>query len=178
MIIDKCKKCRRAGEKLFLKGEKCFGQKCPLSRKPYTPGKFGKGGKSGRRRPSRGLSEYGIQLREKQKLKFSYGLRERQFSNYVEESKKRGGGDSKAYLFELLELRLDNVIFRFGLTESRAMARQMISHGHIKVNGRKVNIPSCRLRIGDKISIRPQSVFWPAYRGGGDRRVVWVLFYR
>lgn len=145
MMDNKCKKCRRAGEKLFLKGEKCFSPKCPLTRKPYPPGIFGK---SKRKRVRRGLSEYGAQLREKQKIKFSYGLRERQFSNYLKEATP---------LFELLESRLDNVVFRLGFSDSRLGARQIVSHGHIMVNSRKVNIPSCRLKIGDKISIRPQS---------------------
>lgn len=157
MIEDKCKKCRRAGEKLFLKGEKCFGPKCPLTRKPYPPGIFGKGMKK-RRRPVRGLSEYGLQLREKQKIKFSYGLRERQYSNYLKEAQKKGRGDVKTYLFGLLESRLDNIVFRLGFTDSRSQAKQMVSHGHIMVNKRKVDIPSCRLKIGDKISIRPQSI--------------------
>jgi len=148
MINDKCKKCRRAGEKLFLKGEKCFGPKCSLTRKPYAPGKFGKGK---RKRPNRGLSEYGIQLRERQKLKFSYGLRERQFFNYLKEANKKGGGDTRAYLLMLFESRLDNVVFRLGFTDSRSQARQIISHGHIMVNNRKVNISSFRTKIDDKI---------------------------
>ncbi len=155
MINDKCKKCRRAGEKLFLKGEKCFSPKCPVTRKPYPPGKFGKSRRKGR---NRGLSEYGVQLREKQKLKFSYGLRERQFSNYLKEANKKGGGDAKTYLLELLESRLDNAVFRLGLIDSRSQARQIISHGHIMVNNRKVTIPSYRVKIGNKISIRPQSI--------------------
>lgn len=91
-------------------------------------------------------------------MKFGYGLRERQFSNYVDEANRKGGGDAKSYLLELLELRLDNVVFRLGLTESRAAARQMVSHGHIRVNVRKVTIPSYRLKVKDKISIRPQSL--------------------
>jgi len=155
MIIDKCKKCRRVGEKLFLKGEKCFGPKCPITRKPYVPGIFGK---TKRKRGKKGLSEYAIQLREKQKMKLTYGIRERQFANYLKEVKKKGRGDAAAYLLEILESRFDNVVFRSGLVESRAKARQIISHGHIMVNNRKVNIPSFRLKIGDKISIRPQSV--------------------
>jgi len=155
MIEDKCKKCRRAGEKLFLKGEKCFSPKCPVTRKPYPPGKLGK---KRRKRSNRGLSEYGVQLREKQKLKFSYGLRERQFANYLKETNKKGGRDAKTYLLELLESRLDNIVFRLGLTDSRSQARQMISHGHIMVNGRKVTIPSYRTKVGNKISIRPQSI--------------------
>jgi small subunit ribosomal protein S4 len=155
MVVDKCKKCRRAGEKLFLKGEKCFGQKCPLLRKPYAPGKFGKRGK---KRPTRGLSEYGAQLREKQKMKFGYGVSERQFANYLAESKKKRRDDPQKLLNEFLELRLDNIVFRLGFSESRAGARQIVSHGHITLNGKKVNIPSMRLATGDKIGIKPQSV--------------------
>ena len=154
MLQDKCKKCRRAAEKLFLKGEKCDGQKCPFTRKPYAPGIFGKGGgKHFKRRES----EYGTQLREKQKVKISYGMREKQFVNYVKKAVKKIGTDSSSNLFESLELRLDNVVFRLGIAVSRIVARQMVSHGHIMVNGGKVNIASRRLKIGDKVSIRPQS---------------------
>ncbi|MBI4691881.1 MAG: 30S ribosomal protein S4 [Candidatus Terrybacteria bacterium] len=155
MLDSKCKKCRRIGEKLFLRGEKCFGPKCPLSRKPYAPGIFGK---TKRKRGKKGLSEYAIQLREKQKMKLTYGIQERQFSNYLKEANKKGKGDAGARLLELLELRLDNVVFRLGLAESRAKARQIVSHGHIMVNNRKANIPSFRLRVGNKISIKPQSI--------------------
>lgn len=151
---DKCKKCRRAGEKLFLKGEKCYSPKCTLVKKPYAPGIFGK---SGSRKGRRGFSEYGIQMREKQKVKFNYGLRERQFANYVSESGKKAGEDRISKLFEFLESRLDNVIFRGGLAGSRSQARQAVSHGHISVNNRRVNIPSYRVKKGDKISIRVQS---------------------
>ncbi len=157
MIDNKCAKCRRAREKLFLKGEKCFGAKCPVSRKPYPPGKFGSKS-SKRRRPARGLSEYGIQLRNKQKQKFSYGLRERQYANYLKEARQKGKGDVRDYLFQILESRLDNVVFRMGFTDSRANARQMVSHGHITVNGRKIDIPSYRSKKGDKISIKTQSI--------------------
>lgn len=154
MFQDKCKKCRRAGQKLFLKGERCYGPKCALTRKPYVPGIFGKiRGKHAKR----GLSEFGIQLREKQKIKFNYGMRERQFSSYTKEAVEKGGGAAASNIFELLESRLDNVVFRLGLSESRAKARQIVSHGHIMVNGRRMNIPSYRVKIGDKISIRPQS---------------------
>jgi len=155
MLDDKCKKCRRANEKSFLKGEKCYGPKCPLGRKPYAPGIFGKG--SGKHFRGRGKSEYGLQLREKQKVKFSYGLRERQFANYVKEASKKSGTETSANLFDILESRLDNVVFRLGLAESRSKARQIVTHGHIMINGRRVNIPSCRMRPGDKLSVRPQS---------------------
>lgn len=157
MIEDKCKKCRRAGEKLFLKGERCFTPKCPFSRKPYPPGLSPKSRfKKGARRSS--LSEYAAQLQESQKIKFSYGIRRRQFDNYVKEAaKKTGSGDAKAHLFELLESRLDNVVFRIGLAGSRSIAKQIVTHGHIMVNNRRVNVPSYRIKVGDKISIRPQS---------------------
>lgn len=152
---DKCKRCRRIGEKLFLKGEKCFTPKCPLTRKPYAPGIFGK---RGPKKARRGMSDYGVQLRDKQKTKFSYGLRERQFAIYVKEAAKKFGGNAQEFLFQFLESRLDNVVFRLGFSASRFGARQLVSHGHILVNGKKVDIPSYRIKIGDKISIRPQSV--------------------
>ncbi len=155
MINSKCKICRRAGEKLFLKEGKCYTPKCPLTRKSYPPG-VQKSSVS--RRPRKSMSEYGFQLREKQKLKFLYLLRERQFKNYVQEALKGRNTDIVSRLAEFLELRLDNAAFRLGLAKSRSLARQMVNHGHLAVNGRKINIPSYRLKVGDKISIRPQSV--------------------
>jgi small subunit ribosomal protein S4 len=146
MKTERCKKCRRIGDKLFLKGERCFSPKCSLIRKPYAPGILGK---RGSKRPKRGLSEYALQTKEKQKIKFNYGLREKQFANYVEKSNKKA-----TKLFELLESRLDNAIFRIGFANSRSEAWQIVSHGHILVNGKKVNIPSYRVRVGDKISIK------------------------
>jgi len=154
MMQDKCKKCRRVGEKLFLKGERCFGPKCALARKPYPPGPATKSGKT--RRAS--STEYGIKLREKQKIKFSYGLRTRQFDNYAKEAEnKAGGGNVMAALYSFLESRLDNVVFRMGLTDSRSVARQIVTHGHVMVNGRRVDIPSYRISVGSKITVRPQS---------------------
>lgn len=154
MMQDKCKKCRRAGEKLFLKGERCFGPKCAIVRKPYIPGPATKSGKT--RRAS--MTEYGIKLREKQKVKFSYGLRTRQFDNYAQEAEnKAGGGNVAAALYGFLESRLDNVVFRMGLADSRSVARQIVTHGHVMVDGRRVDIPSYRVSIGNKISVRPQS---------------------
>ena len=151
---DKCKKCRRVGEKLFLKGERCFGPKCALARKPYPPGPATKSGKT--RRAS--STEYGIKLKEKQKIKFSYGLRTRQFDNYTKEAEnKAGGGNVMAALYSFLESRLDNVVFRMGLTDSRSVARQIVTHGHVMVNGRRVDIPSYRISVGSKITVRPQS---------------------
>lgn len=154
MLENKCKKCRRAVEKLFLKGERCFTPKCAVARKPYAPGPATKSGKT--RRIS--TTEYGVKLRENQKIKFSYGLRTKQFENYIKEAKnKAGGGDVKAALYGFLESRLDNVIFRMGLTDSRSIARQIVTHGHVLVDNRRVDIPSYKVSIGNKINIRPQS---------------------
>jgi len=151
---SKCKICRRASEKLFLKEEKCYTPKCALMRKSYPPGvqKSSVG-----KRPRRSKSEYGFQLAEKQKLKFFYLLRERQFKNYIQEALKGKSADIISRLAEILELRLDNVVYRLGFVKSRSMARQIVNHGHITVNGKKIDIPSYRLRIGDKINIRPES---------------------
>jgi len=154
MINTKCKICRRAGEKLFLKEGKCYTPKCPLTRKSYPPGVQKRGAE---KKPKRALSEYGLQLAEKQKLKFFYLLRERQFKNYVKEALKGTGSDIISRLAEILELRLDNVVYRLGFAKSRSVARQLVSHGHIMVNGKKTNIPSYRLKVGDIIAIRPQS---------------------
>jgi len=145
MLDNKCKKCRRAGQKLFLKGEKCFGPKCPFTRKPYPPGILGK---KKSKHGARGLSEYGAQLRERQSLKFSYGLRSRQFENYLKE-----GGDISSIL-GTLESRLDNVVFRMGLSDSRSGARQLVSHGHILVDGKRVDIPSYTVKLGEEISVK------------------------
>lgn len=152
MRNDNCTICRRAGAKLFLKGEKCLSPKCPVVRRSYPPGKKGK------RRPSP-LSEFGKELAEKQKLKNWYNLGERQFGNYVKEIlKKRSRIQNAALsLIQRLETRLDNAIFRLGFASSHDQARQMISHGHITVNDRVINIPSYQLKKGDKIGIRPSS---------------------
>lgn len=138
--------------KLFLKGEKCLSQKCPVIRRAYPPGKKGK------RRPSQ-LSEFGKELREKQKLKNWYNLGERQFGNYAKEILRKGNtvGDASLAFIQKLEMRLDNAVFRLGFASSHAQARQLITHGHISINGRFVNIPSCQLKKGDKVSIRPSS---------------------
>jgi len=150
-MIDttRCKKCRRAGQKLFLKGDRCFGQKCAMIRRPYPPGQHGK---AFRRR----ASEYGQQLAEKQKVRHTYGVSEKQFKNYFKEIAGRKGNKEDLFA-QKLESRLDNVVFRLGWANSRSLARQMVSHGHILVNGRKVNIPSCQVRKGDKIKIKESS---------------------
>lgn len=150
MIDPKCKICRRASEKLFLKGERCFSQKCGIIRKNYPPGAHG-----ARRRMR--VSEYSMQLSEKQKMKNSYGIRETQLVKYFKIAEKSHNLTADA-LLRLLEMRLDNAIFRSGFAFSRSVARQFVSHGHFLVNGRKINIPSYNVAVGDIIKIRPQSV--------------------
>jgi len=148
----KCRLCRREGMKLFLKGDRCLSPKCPIEKKgAVPPGVHG----LGRRR--RQLSEYGVQLREKQKAKRLYGLREKQFRKYFTRARKEKQATGEV-LFQLLESRLDNVVYRLGLTPSRAMARQIISHGHIQVNGKKVDIPSYEVKLGETVQLTPQGV--------------------
>jgi len=149
MTNAKCKICRRLGVKLFLKGERCLSPKCSLVRKPYPPGIKGK-------RPRRGFSEYGKELREKQKLRNWYNLRERQFRKYIKEVlTKRGTENAEELLIRKLEMRLDNVVYRLGFASSRREARQLVSHRHFLVNGRRVNIPSFALKKGDKVALVP-----------------------
>jgi len=152
MADSKCSKCRRAGIKLFLKGEKCLSPKCPLTMKPYPPGQKSK-------KRARQLSEYGKELREKQKLKSWYNLGERQFRNYVREILKKRGKveDAAALLVENLESRFDNVVFRLGFASSHTQARQLINHGHFLINGKNVDIPSYHTKIGDVITLHPSS---------------------
>jgi small subunit ribosomal protein S4 len=140
--------CRREGVKLFLKGTRCFTPKCAVERRGYPPGQHGQG------RPR--LSEYSAQLREKQKLKRIYGLVERQFRGYFERAERKKGitGDT---LLQLLERRLDNVVYRLGFAPSRRDARQLVLHGHFRVNGRKVNIASYQTREGDVIELKAKS---------------------
>jgi len=145
----KCKKCRRAGQKLFLKGDRCLGQKCAMIRRPYPPGQHGK---SFRRRSS----EYGQQLAEKQKVRHTYGVSEQQFKNYFKEVTKQKGNKEELFA-QQLETRLDNTVFRLGWACSRSLARQIVSHGHILVNDRKVNIASYQVKKGDKIKIKEAS---------------------
>ncbi len=146
MIDNSCKKCRREGEKLFLKGDRCFSPKCAMTRKAYSPGQQGASGGSRRRFQS----EYGTQLREKQKVKRIYDVREKQFRNYYEKASRKEGVTGEE-LLKMLEMRLDNVVYRASFADSRSKARQMVSHGHIIVNGKKVNIASYEVRAGDKI---------------------------
>jgi small subunit ribosomal protein S4 len=153
MKNTKCKICRRAGVKLFLKSERCLSPKCSIIRKPYPPGEK-------RKKRIRSLSEYGKELKEKQKLQNWYNLRERQFRRYIKDALKARGKveDAGILLIEVLESRLDNVIFRLGLASSRSQARQLISHRHFLVNDKPINIPSYLVKKGDKIKIKPASL--------------------
>ena len=145
-INAKCRKCRRAGEKLFLKGDRCDSPKCAMVRKAYPPGMHGKN-------VGRGLSEYGKQLAMKQKIKRIYGVMEKQFKKHFDEIRNKEGvtGD---LLMKRLELRLDNVVYRMGFADSRPLARQLVGHGAFEINGKKVNIPSYRVKVGDLITVR------------------------
>lgn len=141
-----CSQCRRAAKKLMLKGDKCLGPKCPMVKRNYPPGQHGPTARRAK------VSGFGKQLKEKQQAKEMYGLRERQFSNYVSEAARRTGNTSD-YLVQYLESRLDNVVFRMGLAASRRLARQIVNHGHMVVNGKKVDIPSFRVKVGDIVAV-------------------------
>ncbi len=143
-----CRLCRREGTKLFLKGDRCFSPKCGVERRAYPPGQHGQG----RAR----FSDYGVQLREKQKVKRMYGLMEKQFSGTMKRA-TRMKGRSGENLLVLLERRLDNVVFRMGFATSRAEARQLVRHGHFLVNGRKARVPSMLIRPGEKVTVRERS---------------------
>ncbi|MFN8532056.1 MAG: 30S ribosomal protein S4 [Dehalococcoidia bacterium] len=144
-----CRQCRRAGEKLFLKGERCYTPKCAIERRNIAPGQAA----SGRRRK---VSERGVQLREKQKVRQTFGVLERQFRRYFAEATRRPGMTG-LILLEQLELRLDSVVYHLGLADSRKQARQIINHGHIEVNGRKTDIASMVLKPGMVVSVKPNS---------------------
>ncbi len=139
-----CKLCRREGQKLFLKGERCYSNKCAIGRRPYAPGQHGATKKK--------LSEYGIQLREKQKAKRFYGLLESQFRKYFEMANRKKGITGEN-LLQLLESRLDNVVYRMGFGSTRAEARQLVTHGHFEVNGKRLNIPSYLVKVGDTVDV-------------------------
>lgn len=143
-----CRLCRREGQKLFLKGDRCYSEKCSVDKRTYPPGQHGQG----RQR----FSDYGVQLREKQKVRRMYGLMEGQFSRTVRKATRMKGraGDN---LLSLLERRLDNVVFRLGFATSRAEARQLVRHGHFLVNGRKTTIPSFQTKAGQRITLREKS---------------------
>ena len=144
----KCRMCRREGLKLFLKGERCLTEKCAIERRSYPPGEHGRGRIK--------QSEYLLQLREKQKARRYYGLLEKQFRNTYEKA-SRGQGAPGENLLRMLETRLDNVVYRLGFAGSRAQARQLVRHGHFRVNGRRVNIPSYGVKQDDVISLKPGS---------------------
>lgn len=144
-----CRQCRREGIKLFLKGDRCFGGKCAVNKRPVPPGQHGLS--------RRKLSEYGMQLREKQKMRRAYGLLENQFRTYFDRARHQRGVNTGEALLSLLEMRLDNVAYRLGFGESRPQARQMVLHGHIRVNGKKVNVPSYEVSVGDVISVKEGS---------------------
>ena len=142
-----CKLCRREGMKLFLKGDRCFTEKCAIEKRNYAPGMHGKGG-----RIKSKLQGYGLQLREKQKTKRLYGMLEGQFSLFFDRASQEKGVVGEK-LLQKLERRLDNVIYRLGFGGSRAQARQLVRHGHVRVNERKVNVPSFQVRVGDVVSL-------------------------
>lgn len=164
-----CRLCRREGTKLFLKGDRCYSDKCAVDKRPYAPGQHGQGRHK--------VSEYGLQLREKQKAKRLYGVQEKQFRRYFDEAERQKGvtGDN---LLRLLERRLDNVIYRLGFAASRPQARQLVLHGHFTVNGRKVDIPSYLVTPGDTIAVKNKSkdslVFQAAKEAGKASIPSWL----
>src|SRR5919109_2809412 len=161
-----CKRCRREKMKLFLKGAKCESPKCPIEIRPYPPGEHGRGRSKD--------SEYLLQMREKQKCARIYGVLEKQFRGYYEEANRRTGKTGEN-LLQILESRLDNVVYRAGFAKSRDMARQVVKHGHILVNGKKVDIPSYRVSENDIVEVRPSSreltPFYVARETFGERTV-------
>lgn len=160
VIDSKCKLCRRAGEKLFLKGDRCLSPKCAMVRRPYAPGIHG-------HTPTRGGSEFGRQLAMKQKIKRLYGVMERQFRHHFDEARKSHGviGDQ---LLSRLERRLDNVVYRLGLASSRAQAKQLVSHKMFEVNGKRLNIPSFEVCVGDTIVLKPSKKDKQFFKNQGE----------
>ena len=150
-----CRLCRREGQKLFLKGERCYSPKCALEKRNYAPGQHGQSRKK--------ISDYGTQLREKQKTKRFYGLQETQFRNLFEKAARKKGITGENLLI-LLETRLDNVVFRLGFASSRKEARQLVTHSHFTVNGKKVNIPSYEVKAGDVIKVKEKSTSSPKFK--------------
>ena len=152
----KCRLCRREGTKLYLKGDRCYTDKCAISRRAYAPGQHGQSRKK--------ISGYGIQLREKQKVRRIYGILEKQFRAYFREAERQKGVTGEN-LLRLLELRLDNVVYRMGFGESRAEARQLVGHGHFTVNDKKVDIPSYQVGLDDLIAVKPNSKSTDKFKG-------------
>lgn len=150
-----CRLCRREGQKLFLKGERCYSTKCAIDRRNYAPGQHGQGRKK--------ISDYGLQLREKQKAKRFYGVLETQFKNYFEKAASKPGITGEN-LLTMLETRLDNVVFRMGFASSRKEAKQLVCHGHFQLNGHKVDIPSLTVSEGDVIKVKENSSNSPKFK--------------
>jgi small subunit ribosomal protein S4 len=161
-----CKLCRREGMKLYLKGERCYSEKCAYTRRPYPPGQHGQGRIK--------LSEYAVRLREKQKVRRIYGVLESQFHGYFQEASRRKGRTGEEML-ALLERRLDNVVHRLGFAASRSEARQLVRHGHVKVNGKRLDIPSFVVRVGDRVELTEGAKkfkFVGAAVAGADKRPI------
>lgn len=150
-----CRLCRREGQKLFLKGERCYSGKCAMEKRNYAPGQHGQARKK--------VSEYGTQLREKQKTKRFYGLQETQFRNLFDKADRKSGKTGENLLI-LLETRLDNIVFRLGFASSRKEARQLVVHGHFTLNGRKATIPSIEVKAGDVIKVKEKSTNSPKFK--------------
>jgi len=170
LIGANCRQCRREGCKLFLKGERCTSKKCAMERRPSLPGQHG----SARKR----VTEYGLQLREKQKVKRAYGILEKQFRKYYEEAVRMKGVTGENML-SLIERRLDNVVYRMGIGASRAECRQIVNHGQITVNGRRVNIPSFIVKVGDEIAIKENKKELEMFKQLKDLKIVmpkWLEF--
>lgn len=167
-----CRLCRRDGTKLFLKGAKCFSEKCPVEKRNFPPGQHGQSKKQKK------VVGYGLQLREKQKAKRIYFTLEGQFRAYYEKASNKTGVTGEL-LLQQLETRLDNVAYRLGIAQSRRQARQLVRHGHLQVNGRKVNIPSFQCKVGDEIAVREGSKSLPILASAldfasGQRSVTWI----
>lgn len=167
-----CRLCRREGVRLYLKGERCYSAKCAIERRAFPPGEHSQ------TRSRRRVSDYGLQLREKQKLRRIYGVLERQFRRYFDEAERRPGVTG-AILLQLLERRLDNVVYRLGFATSRAQARVLVSQGHFAVNGRPVNVASFLVNVGDVVAVREKSrglapFVAAAERAGGRRLASWL----
>ncbi len=166
----RCRQCRREGIRLYLKGSRCFTPKCAIDRRAYAPGQHGQA-------RTKKLSDYGLQLREKQKVRKIYAVNERQFRNYFDDAERMQGVTGEM-LLQLLERRLDNVVFRMGFASSRSQGRQLVAHGHFLVNGRPTNVPSYQVRAGDVIEIKQKSRNVPVIQdnlAGGNRRTpAWV----
>ena len=164
-----CRLCRREGQKLFLKGERCYSPKCAIEKRNYAPGQHGQS-------RAKKVSEYGLQLREKQKAKRFYGVLETQFRNYFDKAAKKKGITGENLLI-MLETRLDNAVFRMGFASSRKEARQLVRHGHFTVNGQKENIPSFTVKAGDAIKVKEKSASSPKFKEIKDMSIsvpVWI----